>query len=423
MPAMVSGVAFGSLGGEMQLRAAVLRAFCDPLPQECEKLWQLSAGQWVRLLRWLDTSGLALYFLDRLGDLRISHLLPADVLARLERNRRENAERTRSLIDESNAIHREFQRSRLCYATLKGFSLWPSSVPSPELRSQLDLDFLVADESAPEARRILEGRGYRLHAISGHTWEFKTTQPPGTSLRDLYKAVPHRCVELHLPGQDPGRMALLDRAVTRDFRGVRMPVLSPADLIVGQGIHLCKHVFSEFVRSAHLIEFRRHVMTRNKDRDFWEEVRFRVEEDTKAAWALGVVTLLITQTMGDFAPEALTHWTVDRLPAPARLWVELYGCRAALAQFPGSKLYLLFQKELESAGGMPKRPLRRSLLPLKLPPPVAPSSTRESSSMRIRRWRTQAHFIQFRLRFHIVEGIRYFWESIRWRKLVNALAR
>jgi len=66
-----------------------------------------------------------------------------------------------AMIAELSAIHREFQRAALSYAILKGFSLWPASVPRPELRSQLDIDFLVTQDSAREARRILEGRGYQ----------------------------------------------------------------------------------------------------------------------------------------------------------------------------------------------------------------------------------------------------------------------
>src|SRR5262249_5574984 len=155
-------------------------------------------------------------------------------------------------------IHREFQRATLRYAMLKGFTLWPFSVPRPELRSQLDLDFLVAEECASEARRILEGRGYHLRAISGCSWEFKKNEVLGTSLRHLYKDVPYRSVELHIASDVEARSSLLARAEMRSFRGIDIPVLSSADLFLGQGMHAFKHVCSEFSRTAHLIEFRRH---------------------------------------------------------------------------------------------------------------------------------------------------------------------
>ena len=55
-------------------------------------------------------------------------------------------------------------------------------------------------------------------------------------------------------------------------------------------------------------------------------------------------------------------------PHAARLWVQLYGEQNVFASFPGSKLYLLLQKELAISGVPPKRSLRQALLPLRLPP-------------------------------------------------------
>ena len=43
--------------------------FCDPLRMEYARLLHLSRKDWKDLLRWLDTSGLALYFLDRAEEL------------------------------------------------------------------------------------------------------------------------------------------------------------------------------------------------------------------------------------------------------------------------------------------------------------------------------------------------------------------
>lgn len=412
-----------SLNKQQQMREAALLVFCDPLPGQCVRLELLSAKEWRSLLWWLDTSGLALYFLARIIELQLCDVLPLTVLARLQQNLIDNTERTRGLIEESLEIHRDFQDADFSYATLKGFSLSPHSVPRPELRSQLDLDFLIAEKSAPEARRILERRGYHLHAISGRSWEFKTSDNPAISLKDLYKNMPHRCVELHVETNLQGQPSLLARTEQRDFHGIRMPVLSPVDLFLGQGLHLYKHVCSEFSRTAHLLEFRRHVLARREDEAFWRELQPIAENSPRAALGLGVVTLLITRIMGDFAPESFTRWTVHRLPKSARLWVELYGSGAAFASFPGNKLHLLLQTELESAGVPVKRTLRQVLLPLRLPPPITQSSVNDSLPMRIRRHRTQLRFILFRLRFHVVEGLRYTWESLHWRYRVNRLTR
>lgn len=404
------------------MREAALRIFCDPPPEAFSTLERLSGMEWQKLLRWLDTSGLALYLFHHLTELKRADVLPPDVFARLQQNLDDNTARTESLIAEMSRIHREFQRAHLRYATLKGFSLWPSSVPRPELRSQLDLDFLVAEESARDARRILENRGFHLRAISGRSWEFKKNEVSGASLRDLYKDVPYRSVELHIESGAATDSSLLARAEMRSFRDIDIPVLSSADLFLGQGMHAFKHICSEFSRTAHLIEFRRHVIARHEDAPFWTEVRARAESSPRAAMALGVVVLLITHAMGSFAPWSLANWTLDRLPAGARLWVQLYGEQIVFASFPGNKLYLLLQKELATSGVPARRSLRQALLPLRLPPLIVHANADEKLPMRLRRYRTQLRFILFRLRFHTVEGLHYLRESSRWQQHMNGVA-
>lgn len=412
-----------SRSSELQLRQAVLLTFCDPSPDTCARLRGLSGTEWQRLLHWLDTSGLALYLLDRLHELKQTEMLPPDVHARLQQNLADNTARTAAMIGELTAIHREFQRAGLSYAILKGLSLSPSSVPRPELRSQLDLDVLVAQHSAQEARGILEARGYHLRAISGRTWEFKKNEMPGTTLKDLYKDLPYRSVELHIEATGTENHSLLARAEIRSLCGVDMPVLSSVDTLLGQGMHAFKHVCSEFSRTAHLLEFRRHVLSRHDDAAFWIELRTRAEENPRAVLALGITTLLIAQVMGVFAPMALTTWTVNRLPPSARLWVQFYGERTVFATFPGNKLYLLLQKELSTSSIPAKRSLRKALLPLSLPPLIVHATTNETLSMRLRRYRTQIGFILFRLRFHAVEGFRYLRELPRWQQRLSGVVR
>ena len=417
LPERSNGFASQPLRGEWLAREAALLIFCEPVPHQCLQLQYLSARGWRRLVHWLDISGLALYFLDRIVELHLTDWLPPDVLARLKENLRDNTERTHGMIAESIAIQREFQEARLCYANLKGLSLWPSSVPRPELRSQFDLDYLVAEESAEEAKNILERRGYRLYVVSGRSWEFKRNEKPGVSLKDLYKALPSHSVELHVESYVRGRSSPLERVQWRELHGCAMPVLAPVDLFLGQALHAYKHVCHEFSRTAHLLEFRRHVLVRDDDHAFWSELRSRASGSPIACMGVGMVTLLIAGVMGDFAPEALTDWTVATLSRPVRLWVERYGRRAVFGDVPGTKLYLLLRNDREAVGVPAKRSLRQILLPVRLPPPVIRAFPNETLSVRLGRYRGQLRFILYRLRFHTVEGLRYAWESRRWRQI------
>jgi hypothetical protein len=226
-------------------------------------------------------------------------------------------------------------------------------------------------------------------------------------------------VELHIEAEAPGHLSLLGRVEMRKFHGIDMPVLSPVDLLISQGLHAYKHICSEFSRTSHLLEFRRHVLNRFGDDRFWKEVQSRAEEDLQARVGLGIVTLLIASVMGDFAPEVFTNWTVRRLPPPLCLWVTLYGRHIVFGDAPGSKLYLLLQKTLESEGIRQKRGLRQALLPSRFPPPVVRGAAGETLRVRMSRYRLQTYFVLSRLRFHVVEGFRYFRESYRWRQHVS----
>ena len=254
---------------------------------------------------------------------------------------------------------------------------------------------------------------------ANHTHTHRCLYGMGVCVCDLYKASPSHAVELHIESNVPGHSFPLERAETRELHGCAMPVLPPVDLFLGQGLHAYKHVCSEFSRVAHLLEFRRHVLIRRDDYAFWSELQSTARWDRRACLGLGVVTLLIEHVMGDFAPEALRDWTVECLPRSARLWVERYGRRAVFGSHPGSKLYLLLQRELEAAGVPARRSLRQILLPVRLPPPVIRAFPNEILAVRLRRYRMQLNFILFRLRFHIVEGLRYVWEAHRWRRQID----
>ncbi len=413
------------LKDEQLIRQSLLLLICDSRSLNYAWLRSLTPKQWRSILRWLDLSGLALYFFDRIAKSQWADHLPDEVFSALERRLIDNTQRTRSMIEESIAIQREFQKSGLCYAVVKGLSLWPNSVPRPELRLQFDLDYLLADDDMQEAQTILIHRGYRPRASSERCWKFIRNEPRCLTLKDVYKDTGSWVVELHEVRADSVRTSPLLSLQRREMFGLSMPTLSSVEVFLRQGLHAYKDVCSQFFRVSLLVDFYRHVLFYQDDDTFWTALHREVRENPQAALGLGVVTLLITQVIGEFAPEAFTHWTVDRLPRTARLWVTTYGRRSVLGSFPGSKLYRLLARELPAEDIPTEVSPPQSTIPSRLTAPVRPDFLREPlfdrliRFMRLIPYRMQLDLIPSRLRFYCVEGLRLAWEKRRWRRLLG----
>lgn len=92
-----------------------------------------------------------------------------------------------------------------------------------------------------------------------------------------------------------------------------------------------------------------------------------------------------------------------------------------LADFPGTKLYLFLEEELARGDSLWKSKKRASLLPLHRAPKIVYAGPNDNFFKWLCRQAYQARFILFRLRFHVVEGVRYAIEAMRWRRRVAAI--
>jgi len=86
-----------------------------------------------------------------------------------------------------------------------------------------------------------------------------------------------------------------------------------------------------------------------------------------------------------------------------------------LADFPGSKLYLILEQAL-SRGESTRSMVRRKLLPARLPARFTAARPRGLANA-IAAVRSRCAYFLFRLRFHISAGSRYLMESRRWNHL------
>ena len=404
---------------------AVVAAFRDSAECSRERLSAISQSDWVRSYYWLDASGLALYFLNHLETLDIEDSIPLATLERLQQNFADNRVRSSAMFAEFASINQAFYAAGADYANLKGFTLSPESCAHPALRRQIDFDFLVDGSHLELCQEILVERGYVRTAATKTTWEFKAGVSELGSMKSFYRPTPRRSVELHFASSatNPCRDERLDRLVQRSWGGLTFPALTPSEQFVGQALHLFGHLCSAYTRPAWLLEYKSHASFYYNDVDFWEGVEERSRTHSHVPIAIGLASLLSSRLFGGTMPAQLDAWTLDRLPAPVRLWAERYGPRTVLADFPGTKLYLLLLQELEGGDETPSSRMqkRRSLLPLHRAPRIVHAGPHDSLWKWFRREVYQARFVLFRLHFHVVEGVRYLIEAARWNRQLGTI--
>ncbi len=412
----------------LRLKAAVFASFTEPAPSVRARLGEFTARDWVRAKFWLDVSGLALYFLDRLVALDLQECIPDSMLGQLHQDFADNRERTTALIRESLTVNMMFRELHIDFSFLTGLTLPSESVPESALRNQADLDILVREQDAPKVKMCLQELGYELDVVVGTTWEFKAGRSGLSTIRDLYKVRPERSVDVRLSGNRDKRMDS-DRLMRTEWRRIRgipgqeIACLSPADIFVQQGQHLFKHMCSEFIRASWVLEYWRHICARKTDAAFWRETERVAAREPGASIAIGAATLLATLVFGPFAPLELSRWSMDQLPPAICLWVQLYGQRILLSDIPRSKLYLLLLKQLNSDSKAGRIERRRRLFPLHLPQRITRPDSKESMKERLRRNKIQALFGMRRLGFHLAQGLLLAIEGPRWERRLSGVAQ
>jgi hypothetical protein len=407
------------------LKQAVLSSFYEPAPSIQARLREFNARDWRRAKYWLDVSGLALYFLERIEAMNLQSCIPEVLLLQLRTNLEENRQRTAALLDEALNVTHALRRVNVECAVLKGVTFPRESVPDPSFRNQMDLDLLIRQSDVATTKGCLSGFGYALDAASGSTLEFKAGPSGTSSLKNLYQVRPERALEVHvegdrLNGSPPDRLA---RVEWRIIHGRLLPALSPAELFVTQGRHLFKHICGEYTRACWVLEFWRHICARRDDAGFWSEVERLAAEEPGSALAVGAALLLTSLTFSSHIPPELARWSMDKLPPGVCLWIHLYGRRILLSDRPGSKLYLLLRKELNSDSAACRSERRQLLLPFHWPQRITRAAENESLFGRTRRSWIQIRFATRRLRFHVGEGCGLAIESLRWQRRSGGISQ
>lgn len=400
------------------LKDAIVACFFLPDNEAARRLGGYDSSDWESALWWIDISGMALYFLDRAQRLNAQTAIAPIVEAALVDRRRRNRLRVKALHQEAAILSDWLRIGHVSYALLKGISLVPDSVPDATLRSQTDLDFLVAERHVALVRYYLRRLGYKLHAQCENTLEFRAGSSGQPDILNMYSPGTQRALELHVVPENDADSGLLERRVSRQFSGANIHTLSPADVMVHQAIHLLKHLCGEHTRLSWVLEFRRHLESRKADVQFWHLAQSVAAHERNGDIAMGTALWLVEEMFGKLDLDVPPQWQPQRLPAGIRLWLQRYAREVLLSDSTGTKLYVLLRDQMPCAS--PDRGnMRKILLPLCLPFAITSPTPDESLRARARRFAIEVLAFLQRLRFHIVEDIHFSVELVRWKRALT----
>jgi hypothetical protein len=312
--------------------------------------------EWKRVELWLNDSGLAFYFLQKLKDTNVSGAVPTAVQSGIERNFASNQARVEAMSVQFHALNKRFDSAGIRYAVIKGFSLVPQFCPHASLRYQADFDYLVDEDSLCAAQRILIEAGYRSrNSLSSKETIFIT--PGAKPLRgdEQYSPQAPHAVELHDLQPIP-KLFSVDQAKIRDWNGFSFAAQTDEDAFLLQVLHACRHLFTQWIRVSCLFEIGYFLNRRWSDSELWSRVVQRVGDDVVVREFMVIVTELARRLFAAPLPPLIQDLEAGMRQQP-RLWLEHYARDWALCElpayefslFPCSKLVLFLQRQYRRA--------------------------------------------------------------------------
>ena len=401
--------------------------FSDNAQASIEQFARFGSSKWRYALRWMDDTGLALYFLQKVRDTNATNQVPPLVLERLEANHAANRRRAAYMQKQFVSLNQNLNDAGVKYAAVKGLTLIPQFCSDPSLRHQNDFDYLVDEQSLPRAQLALEGMGYSLYKRTN--WECiyaMSSQASAVPGHEQYEANAPHAVELHVTIGECQDLLLteprfLEDAVIKMSGGVPFRGLPEERAFLLQSLHAFNHILGNWLRLSWLFEIAYFCKTRQADRQLWDRLARGLASDRWLREMVAVVSELTTQLFRVPTPSPIRMWQAELRPA-VRVWIDNYARKWAFGEnrideftlFPTRRLPLFLCQQY-MAGSVTAGILRR-LLPLARLSRVAQTVAAEPSAALRPEFRKRERLLRRSL-FHLGAGVRYLWEIPRWKWL------
>jgi len=391
-----------------------------------EEMKEFVAADWQQTLWWLSGSGLPHYFLARLQHSNRDSVLPPAIHVNLSRNFCANQQRVDIMAEEFASLTSRLSDAGVNCAAVRGFELAPQYCPNLWLRTWYTHEYVVSAEQINSASRVVEQAGYsfRRCGFRGELYFAVPEMQTPSKLEEAYSAVFPRMVVLHTQMWDrrgtgiditvPGD--LLQRSVRRRAHGMSFPTLADDDLLAVTLMDTFARVLTYWCKLSWLLEISHFLEVRRSEDIFWENFYGRIADWGKLPQIADFLFFLCFSVFGVVLPEVV-RYRVSELSSPLALWTRHYGKRWTLAEYPGSKLSLLVQRELISDRAVWKRTRCQRLFPL-IPVRSTSSGSIAMTTERGQLKRKISRLVD-RIRFHGPATYTYLRELPRWKRLLD----
>jgi hypothetical protein len=394
------------------LANAVVEAIACPCPAHASALQEFRERDWRTSMHWLITSGLALHLLSVLEGAGYGTSIPLRVAARLRALDDASALRTAELRKDFLILNRRLAELGVPFANWKGFALEPEFCVDVRLRPQMDFDFITLALDADRFDTALHDLGYCLTEKTEIEATYEKSPGLPYSLEQVYHCKPQRKVELHFGSDHAAGLAgginlgaVLERRRIILMEDVAVPVLSREDAFLSHAAHAGRHALEGWVRLGWLFEIDSFIRYHADNLALWRRVQSLSEGDQSGNTTAAIGILLANVIWRRDLPDFLC-WVENAIPQGAVQWIEPYGARLAMTEFPGTKLNLLLQRELMDADTWRKFE-RAALYHRRAIPRVARLPQNATVLQRVRAAKVHLRFVAGRSFFHLTENIRY----------------